>query len=126
MVFGKRMDGPGGRRHAARAPVVLRGAMMTQCRAQSVILLDVSQTGARLKSADLPPTGQDVLVRIGPLEAFATVVWREPAECGVHFDVPIGVDEVELLRREGGPASLCRFDPDRALAAEDWASGLAR
>ena len=126
MPFGKRLDGPGGRRGAARAPLVLRAAMTTQCRSQTVVLLDVSQTGAKLTCPDVPPVGTDVLVRIGPLEAFATVVWAEIGDCGVNFEASIGIDEVELLRREGGPASLCRFDPDRALAAEDWASGLAR
>jgi len=48
-AFGKRLDGPGGRRHSARAPVLMSAAMHAVGTSQTVSLVDVSRTGAKLR-----------------------------------------------------------------------------
>ena len=49
--FGKRLDGPGGRRRATRAPILMSAALHTVGASRTVTIIDVSTTGARLRSA---------------------------------------------------------------------------
>ena len=51
-TFGKRLDGPGGRRSAPRAPVAMSAAMHTIGASRTVGVLDVSKTGAQLRSRE--------------------------------------------------------------------------
>lgn len=106
MAFGKRVDGPGGRRRASRNPAAIRAEMKTPAEWIDVMLIDMSSTGAKLHGPYLPPEGQVVLVRIGPLEAMGTVVWSEPNLCGIRFDTPASDDDVGLLQREPGLGTL--------------------
>ena len=126
MGFGKRIDRPGGSRRTVREDVMLPTALMTMTDSLNVDLLDLSRCGARLRGKDLPSPGQEVLVLIGKLEAFASVVWRDEGECGVHFDIPLSdtvLDTVESERRHSAQLANSR---DAMLAAGDWEYGLAR
>ena len=109
VAFGKRVDGPAGRRRAKRNPVGIRGELVSQSATIDVALIDMSNTGAKLHGANLPSVGQSVLVRIGPMEAFGTVAWREGDQCGIHFGSPASNEEVESARREQGSITLDAF-----------------
>lgn len=114
MIFGKRVDGPTGRRRAKRSSVAIRGEIVTPFDAIEVTLIDMSNTGAKLHGAALPPVGQLVLVRIGPMEASGTVAWSEGELCGVHFASPTTDAEVELARRDTGDGKRASLDPTGA------------
>jgi len=126
MPFGKRVDGPGGQRSAAREDLVLRAAMISAGGSRTAALMDISPTGAKLNVYPLPAVGKDVLIRVGRFEAFGTVVWSGDGRCGVHFDEPISAQEVELLRQERGVMTLVAANTDQTLGAQDWVNGMVR
>lgn len=120
------MDGPGGRRSAARQPLLLPAAVMSLQRSSTIIVVDVSSTSARLRGESLPQAGQDVLIRVGLVERLATAVWADEGLCGIRFDVPLDEQELDHLQREARYATLSRLTPEERLAAEDWLTGCAR
>ena len=126
MIFGKRIDKPGGHRRAVRDDAMIRVAMMTLTETVGVDLLDLSTSGARLRGRDLPPPGEEVIVLLGRLEAFGSVVWRDEDQCGILFDVPLSESAQSVVESERGPSSLATISRDDILAASDWHNGLAR
>ena len=97
MSFGKRLDGPGGRRRAARIPTSLLAQLMTPTETVNVTLINMSSTGAKFHGPKVPPAGRLVLVRIDSLEAFGTVIWSIDEFCGVDFKRPADDDERQTL-----------------------------
>lgn len=85
-TFGKRVDGPGGRRRSNRNSVRLLGSATTLQGSRSVLVEDLCPTGAKLTGRGLPQTGKEVLVRAGDLRAFGRVAWAESDQCGVMFE----------------------------------------
>ena len=124
--FGKRLDGVAGRRVAEREAVLLPVWITTVSSSATVDVLNVSRTGAKLRGPDLPGTGSDLLVRVGPIDVLATVVWLCNDVCGVTFENPVSDADVAQLRRENRWASVTRLTPEERLAAEDWLTGFAR
>ena len=122
-AFGKRVDGPGGRRHAARTALSLPASMFSVEHSRVVILDDLSASGARLSGPDLPAEHESVWIRVGPIDAFGTVVWNEAASCGITFDRPLGDEEADFAKREARSAQLTRLAPEQRQALEDWLSG---
>jgi hypothetical protein len=125
-MFGKRIDKPGGCRRAARDTAMVRAAMMTVTDTIGVDLIDVSKSGAKLRGHNLPAPGEDVLVLLGRLEAFGSVVWRDDGHCGVRFDVALSERALSTVESEQGPSSLVGLGREALLAASDWQNGLAR
>ena len=124
--FGKRLDGPGGRRVAAREPVLLNAALLTLRASRPVTLVDVSKTGARLRVREPLSQGQQIWLKINPIEIFGTVVWIDGEECGVLFDEPLADAEVASLQTRGKVIIVLGLCLDEQLGAEDWQSGLMR
>jgi hypothetical protein len=77
------------RRASEREPVVLAGSAFGLGRSRSIIVSDLSAGGARLDARDMPAPGDDVLVRVGPFDGLARVMWRTDDKCGVEFDEPL-------------------------------------
>jgi hypothetical protein len=125
-TFGKRLDGPGGHRAAARKPVLLRAALHTLTASRPVTLFDVSRTGARLSMPVPLASGQPLWLTIPPSEIFATVVWIEGDHCGIHFDDPLDDDELATLQAKGKVVMIHGLTADEQLGAEDWQTNLAR
>ena len=121
MVFGKRIDEPGGSRRSVRENVMLRTVVMTMTESFNVDLLNLSLTGARLGGDHLPAHGQEVLALIGSLEAFAIVIWRGSEQCGIHFDIALTETALSIL--EGECRQIARLGGSEA---EDWFNGAAR
>ena len=126
ITFGKRIDGPQGRRRAPRERLVLAAAVGTVGSSSPATLRDVSATGARLVGDSLPPEGHQLLIRAAGLTIFGDVAWRTEQGCGVAFDEPLPDWQIALLRREGRTLQFKLMTPDERQAAEDWASGFAR
>ena len=126
MEFGKRIDKPGGCRRAVREDILIRTALMTMTDSLNVDLLDLSKSGARLRGAHLPSTGQEVLLLVARLEAFGTIIWRDGDECGVHFDFALSNSALATLEGERSQIALSGRDAYTKLAVGDWENGLAR
>jgi hypothetical protein len=107
--FGKRIDGPSGQRRATRDAFPLLASAITTTDAMSVVLMDVSHSGAKLQGRLLPAIGKEIVVHLGPFQAFAKVIWSDRSQCGVSFDVPLGDTEVSTLRREAWSGAIFRF-----------------
>ena len=123
-AFGRRLDGPGGRRTAPRAPVELPAAMLSLSSSQPVSLLDVSRTGARMSfNLDLY-LGQEVWLKLQPADIFGTVVWIDGCECGIRFDTPFSDSEVARLRALGRVEIRTRLTPKERRAIDRWQSSL--
>ncbi len=126
MGFGKRMDGPGGRRAAARAPAFKATGIMTMDRSQVGYLIDVSATGAKLDGGGGLSIGQSIWLKTGEIDVLAEVVWSEPDACGVHFDKQLSDDQLKQLTQMPQGAMFARLTPEEKLGAADWLNGLIR
>ena len=83
------------RRVAVRAPVMVGGYgyMMV-----SLLMVDLSTVGFRIKSHTLMRKGVDVFARVGTvLQANASVVWSDGEHIGFVFQSPINDDLVERV-----------------------------
>ena len=115
-----------GRRAEPRAYIHLLASVEGLDGRNSVSLLDVSRTGARLEAAQLPAVGKDVVLRCGSIDTFGTVVWNTSGRCGVHFDEPIGGKELMALRGIAVATERSGMTPEELQATAEWANGLAR
>lgn len=125
-VFGKRNDGVTGRRKEARKRTLLPVVFKSFSRLVSVDLLNVSETGARLRGSGFPPVHQGILIKAQGVEAFGTVVWLRAGMCGVHFDEPLSKLAVHNLEHASTLCIRANLSPFEQVAAEDWATGYAR
>ena len=96
--FGRRMDGPTGRRRAVRERMSLPVSLHSIEQSRVALLADISGTGCRLYGMGLPRVGQDVLLKAGKVELFGGIVWKNEAERGVEFDQPISEADLQRLR----------------------------
>jgi hypothetical protein len=123
-MFGKCKGG--GRRRAAREVLPMAALVNTLEKTWITVLLDVSATGARLRGFDLPAAGEEIVVKMDCVRAFGIVAWCEHEECGVHFDPPLPVFEVDRLRRDVKVATLTSNATEEQVAIEAWATGRTR
>ena len=124
--FGKRLDGPGGRRAAARQPVLLNAGLMTLQDSRVVTLIDVSKTGAKMRSAVALSLGQSIWLKIRPTDIFGTIAWIDGDHAGVAFDEPLTDANVRSLQARGRIVVVAGLSLDQQLGAEDWQAGLMR
>ena len=99
--FGRRVDGPTGRRRAQREEVVLAASALTLGASRAVVVTDVSPTGAKLLGRRLPSEGADVLLSVGTVELFGKIAWLRHDECGIAFEKRLDGDVTDHLKREG-------------------------
>ncbi|MGE5562976.1 MAG: PilZ domain-containing protein [Bacillota bacterium] len=109
--FGRRIDGPAGRRRVPREQVVLAGSALTLGSSRAVVVTDVSPSGAKLLGRKLPGRGTDVLLSVGSVELFGEVVWLARDECGIVFETPLDAHTVEHLKRDGRWAKVMGVIP---------------
>ena len=124
--FGKRLDGPGGRRAASRRPAFTATGIMTVERSQVGYLLDVSATGAKLDGGGGLCVGQSIWLKSGDIDVLADVVWSGPNICGVQFDTPLSDDEMKQLSQVPQGALFASLSTEEKLGAADWMNGLIR
>jgi hypothetical protein len=123
-AFGKRLDGPGGRRHSARAPVLMSAAMHAVGTSQTVSLVDVSRTGAKLRGHAPLEIGKEVWLKAPPADMFGTIVWVDGDHCGVEFETPLGEEEAATLQARGKVVLMPRLSLEEQLGIEDWKNGF--
>jgi hypothetical protein len=120
MNFGKRLDGPGGRRSADREPTLLSAAMLAIGASRTAMVLDVSQTGLRIEVNAQLRVGQDVWLKVHPYDVFGTVAWVEGNLCGVRLDEPFSDDEMAALTSSGKRIWIPRLSREEQLALDEW------
>ena len=91
---------------------------------RSAVLVDVSATGARVRGANLPKMGEDLVVNIDRVQAFGSVVWSDSGECGIVLDPALGPEDEEYLRSL--VAAARGLPPDIRAAFDNWVVGAGR
>lgn len=84
--FGKRVDGPGGRRRIKRKLVSIQGSASTEEGSRSVIIENLCFGGARVLGHDLPTPGSQILLRRSDRSIEGRVVWSEGNRRGILFN----------------------------------------
>jgi hypothetical protein len=87
--FGKSNDLWHGRRAAARQRVMIVGSAVTLDGTKSILVENVSRSGAKLRGRHLPAIGKQVLVWMEGADALGRVAWTGFDQCGVAFDPPL-------------------------------------
>jgi hypothetical protein len=105
VIFGKKTEDPC-RRRSAREEVTLAGSALAIARSRSVVIADLSPTGAGLCGRDLPPPGDELLMVVGSLDRMARVVWRGADKCGIRFDQPLFDENIAQMKQEAGWARV--------------------
>lgn len=123
-LFGKRIGG--GRRGASREKLPMPAMLSTIENFHMAMVVDLSDTAARLQGDNLPPVDEVVSIKLDCVRTFGVVAWSTGGECGVRFDEPLTKFEFERLRREVRLASLAWRTVHERLALDGWASGMAR
>ena len=100
---------PGCRRAAPREGVTLAASALALGCSRSVIVSDLSASGAQFEAKDLPERGEEVLMVAGTREAFARVVWRTDKRCGVRFDETLPDDELSRIKQEAAWSSVACY-----------------
>lgn len=84
-----------------REQVMLAGSALAPTRSRTIIVCDLSSNGARLAGRDLPPPGDDVLVRVGSSDMLAKVAWQTADHAGIEFEEPLEDETIASMKREG-------------------------
>ena len=87
-----------GRRSVPRVQAPLEAKLFTPVAHHSVVLTDLSRTGACLKGATLPATGKQLIFQAAKVRVTGEVAWVNGDQCGVEFDTPIAATEVNHIR----------------------------
>lgn len=122
VAFGKASGG--GRREGSRETAPLCVIMSSISKSYTAVLVDISATGARVRSAELPAVGEELYLTVGRTKTFCTVRWKSGLDCGVQFYEALLQDDVISVRRE--VSSGAGLDPTMRAAMEDWVLGVAR
>lgn len=96
MSFGK--SGGGGRRGDRRVRAPIPALLITMSERHSAELLDISQSGARLRSKDPPGEGTELFLQVGGVDVYARVAWQDGPALGLVFETRIDPWDVEYLR----------------------------
>jgi len=83
--FGKRIDGPGGRRRIKRKPVSIHGSAVAMDRSMCVLIEDLCLSGARVRGRELPSEGSELLLRSGNRAILGRVAWERGDRRGIIF-----------------------------------------
>jgi hypothetical protein len=121
-VFGKRNGG--GRRRARRESAPTVAVFTTVTQSHGAVMVDLSATGARLRSAEMPEAGEELMLCVESIRAIGYVAWVRDHQFGVSFDDPIALGEVQQLR--GRLIRSAGLAPETSAAMEDWNTGMAR
>lgn len=112
-----------GRRDTPRLKLQIPAQVMTLSGPEPVLLLDLSQTGARIACRAKPAFKRGVLHWMN-FECYGEVVWVKEQICALRFDPEIDLDVV-LATRTDAPDEWQRQSDNIIEAARHWASGSA-
>ncbi len=119
----------GSKRSAKRARVLLVARLETETGEIEARLRDLSQKGALLECATVPPVGSEVLFARGKTRVPARVAWTAGDRVGIEFDHEIDEHEVFIqigTRPQPGPVGYRRplipvsMSPEDRRIAQAW------
>ena len=84
--FGKRVDGPSGRRWLKRKRVGISGVAEFADWSTPVLVQDLSLTGAKLLGPDLPSRSINFSLKVGQRSLRAEIRWAAGDHRGVSFE----------------------------------------
>ena len=84
--FGKRVDGPGGRRRIKRRAVSITGSASSLEGSRSIIIENLCLSGARVLGRNLPLEGTEILLRSGGRAILGRVAWAREDRRGIVFN----------------------------------------
>lgn len=109
MSFGRKQPPPS-RRRCEREEVSLAGSAIAVTRSRSVMVRDLSQTGAGIGARDLPTVGEDVLMILGSFDRMARIAWRCGDRAGIRFDQALLVNEIEQIKQEADWSAVAGWE----------------
>ena len=109
------------RRGYSRLRLGIAARLETIAGKQSVRLIDLSQTGARLILSQPGDARDAVLTWLG-FEAFGSVIWREGDQVGMHFDDLVPTEQLLETRRRA-PSVVREEELETRAAAREWVAG---
>jgi hypothetical protein len=89
---------------------MLAGSAMSVTRSRSVMIADISVSGARLGGRDLPAAGDDLLMVVGSQDRMGTVMWRSGDHCGVRVDEPLAAHQIAQMKQEAAWAEVTGWE----------------
>lgn len=115
-----------GRRGRSRLRVRLAARLETLSATTSVVLHDISLTGAKISAPASLRTGQDCVLLWDGHEAFGRLVWARAGFCGIAFDRPIA-PQVLIATRDRNDVECLPDDFElRRQAARNFSTGVSR
>lgn len=109
-----------------RIDTPLPALLITMGDRHPAILLDMSETGARLRAKDAPAKGTEVFLRVGSLDVYARVVWTRKEHCGIRFEQPVRPYDIHQISIEAGKGGRAGMTAAQKGGADDWGTGVAR
>jgi len=121
-VFGKRSGG--GRRTARREPAPAVAVVTTVTESHGAVMVDLSTTGARLRSPEAPELNEELMLTVESTRAFGRVAWIRGNQFGIEFDDPLA--PLDVMKIRGKLMKSAGLAPEMSAAMDDWNTGLAR
>lgn len=91
---------PSDRRAAARRAIFVAGSAVTIHGSRSVVVENLSASGARVRGRNLPKKGKQILIWMEGLDVLGSVAWARSDECGVRFDVSLDTEALTCLEEQ--------------------------
>ncbi|MEM8724548.1 MAG: PilZ domain-containing protein [Pseudomonadota bacterium] len=111
-----------GRRAAARLRLSMPAKLVTIYETRPCIILNLSQTGARLGLENPLALGDAAFLQCGGIDHFANIVRSQKGTNALEFEVPLAHDQVLAIRKMAE-----NFDDlerrDFRRIARDWITG---
>lgn len=73
----------------------------------------------------MPKVDEQLVLKVGNVEAFAVVRWSEPEQCGIEFEKLLSSDALASLTSEAETIRLMRLTPDESLAMQQWVLAIS-
>jgi hypothetical protein len=90
---------------------------------RACLIDDISSTGARLRIDRPLAPGQSLVLSFHELTLFSTVMWVRGGECGLRFDQPLELEDMQgmlwIKENRALYERICQAGP-----AMDWAEGI--
>lgn len=126
-TFGLRVDGPAGRRRRKRDRAVVELQLITRLKTLPAVLVDISQSGARVQLQGNLAVGEELLLKVLGFDLFGTVVWAERTGIiGVKFEDDVSEADVAKLMQKTRKCGLTLQGLEEGMAADHWKTGFAR
>ena len=90
---------------------------------RACLIDDISATGARVRIERALVKGQALVLSFHELKLFSTVMWLHRSECGLHFDRPLELEDMQgmlwIKENRALYERICQVGH-----AMDWSGGI--